>query len=249
MLLQSDWRSFSMEENILLVENDKELAFIVMEHMQRASYKVIWTSVSIEAVKKFQNQDFSLILLDLTFHEVDGYVIYKNIRLISNVPIIIISSRESDFSKIEKLKIVSDDYVTMPFSIMDLKAKVETNIRRYKKFNSLSVSEDENLLKYNGGLYIDKNSKEVLINKKVIDLTEDEYSILVLLAENPNVTFNKNEIYQNICGKRIKSDIDANTIVTIHMKNLRLKLNEDIKKPLFLQTSWGIGYKFIGEKQ
>jgi two-component system OmpR family response regulator len=237
---------YSMEGNILLVEDDEEIALIVREHMQRSGYKVIWASTGKEAIEEFRKQDFDLILLDLMLPEMDGFSVCKNIRLTSEVPIVITSAREGDFDKVKGLKLGADDYVTKPFSLIELEARVETNIRRYKKFKGLAVDGDENLLKYKGGLCIDKANKKVTIDDRIIDLTSKEYSILVLLAENPNRTFNKTEIYENIWGQ---ADIDGNNTVTMHIKKLRLKLSEDTRKPLFLQTSWGIGYRFIGEKQ
>ncbi len=235
-----------MNKNILLVEDDEEIALIVKEHMQRSGYKVIWASTGKEAIEEFQKQEFDLILLDLMLPEMDGFNVCKNIRLTSELPIVITSARESDFDKVKGLKLGADDYVTKPFSLIELEARVETNIRRYKRFKGLNSNEDESLLKYNDGLCIDKTNKKVTIGETLIDLTSKEYSILLLLAENPNKTFNKSEIYENIWGQ---ADVDGNNTVTMHIKKLRLKLNEDTRRPLFLQTSWGIGYRFIGEKQ
>jgi DNA-binding response OmpR family regulator len=230
-------------ENILIVEDDLEIAKVIMDYLS-SCYKVSWSSTGREAIEDFGKERYSLIILDIMLPEMDGFTVCKNIRLISDVPILIVSAKQEDMDKVRGLKIGADDYITKPFSLIELGARVESHIKRYNKYKKIDTV-NNNIINILGGLSIDLDKKLVTLNGVQVELTSKEYGVLILLMQNPNRIFNKTEIYENIWGQ---TEMDGNNTVTVHVKDLRIKLNDNSKNPKFIQTVWGVGYKFIGEE-
>lgn len=230
-----------MREKLLIVEDDLEIANILKEHLQKEGYEVNWSSTGKEGLEDFKQGEYDLLLVDIMLPEMDGFSLCKNIRLQSEVPILIISARQADLDKVKGFKLGADDYITKPFSLVEIAARVEAHLRRFK---AKAYSESENILTFKKGLSITSDEKDVCIKEKKISLTAKEFDLLLLMAQNPNRTFSKKELYENIWGS---ADIDGNNTVTVHIKALREKLGDDIKNPSYIQTVWGTGYKFIGE--
>lgn len=232
-----------MNENILIVEDDTEIARVVADYLQNNGYRVLWASTGVEGLYEFKNGDFDLIIVDVMMPEMDGFTLCKNIRLISEVPILITSAKNNEEDKVKGLRLGVDDYITKPFSLVELEARIESNLRRYRIINR--TMENENTLNFKEGLSVNLTNKTVTINEEDIHLTSTEYELLLLMMKNPNKAFTKKELYENVWNE---PDISSNNIVTVHVKQLREKIKDSIKKPRYVETVWGTGYRFIGEK-
>ncbi|WHH56915.1 response regulator transcription factor [Petroclostridium sp. X23] len=233
-----------MGEKLLIVEDDEAIAGILKEHLQKEGYDIVWSSGGKEGLEDFKNGDFDLVILDLMLPEMDGFSLCKNIRwLDKEVPIIIVSARQEDFDKVKGLKLGADDYITKPFSLVEVSARVEAHLRRFRNTN---FSSDSNTgINFLHGLTVFPEGNSVFLNGEEISLTSKEFQLLNLMMQNPNKIFSKEELYENIWEN---IDISGNNTVTVHIKALREKLKDSIKNPDFIQTVWGVGYKFIGER-
>lgn len=233
-----------MKEKLLIVEDDEAIANILKEHLQKEGYEVWWSSTGKEGLDDFKKQNFHLVMIDIMLPEMDGYTLCKNIRWISEVPILIISAKQTDLDKVKGLKLGADDYITKPFSLLEISARVEAHLRRYRKNTGISLS--VNSIEFIECLIILPEESRALLKNTEIPLTSKEFELLLLMSQNPNKTFSKKELYEHIWQS---IDVDGNNTVTVHVKSLREKLGDDVKKPTFIQTVWGTGYKFIGEKK
>lgn len=232
-----------MKEKLLIVEDDASIANIIKEHLEKEEYEVYWASTGIEGLEDFKKQKFNLVMVDIMLPEMDGFSLCKNIRWISEVPIIIISAKQTDMDKVKGLKLGADDYITKPFSLVEISARVEAHLRRYRKNENSHM--DHNKIEFKSALTVSLEENRVMLAGKEVPLTLKELEILILMVQNPNKTFSKKEIYEHVWKSR---DIDGNNTVTVHVKSLREKIGDSVKKPLFIQTVWGIGYKFIGDR-
>lgn len=232
-----------MKGKILIIEDDIEIAGIIKNHLLRESYDVNWASTGKEGLEDFKNNQYDLVILDIMLPEMDGFSVCRNIRLLSEIPVLILSAKKEEMDKVNGLKLGADDYVTKPFSLIELEARVENNIRRYKRHNKDFESIEK--WEYKKGLTIIKDKMEVLIDNNRVELTSKEFALLVLMAQNENRVFTKQELYENVWNQR---DVEGNNTVTVHLKGLRQKIKDDVKNPKYIQTVWGIGYKFIGER-
>lgn len=229
-----------MKEKILVVEDDFEISKAIREYLKSKSFTTVWASTGIEGLKEFKENEFDLILIDIMMPEMNGIELLRNIRFTSQVPIIILSAKNREMDKVEGLNIGADDYITKPFSLLELEARINRHLKRKSLDN-----EKSNKVEYSNGLQLDISNKKAYLNKSQINLTVKEWEILLLLSKNPQKVFSKGEIYKNIWGE---IDLEENNTVTVHIKTLREKLNENVKSPNFIQTIWGRGYAFIGEK-
>ncbi|PWA12183.1 DNA-binding response regulator [Pueribacillus theae] len=231
-----------MKARLLLVEDDPEIARVVRDMLSREGYEVTWATTGLEGWEDFQANGYDLVLIDLMLPEMDGFTLCKNIRWKSDVPMIIISARKEDEDKIEGLHIGADDYLAKPFSLAELKARVESHLRRWWRY--LGVQHKVQKTEYLNGLIIYWEQQKIVLNDCEMSLTSKEFSLLQLLAQNPGRIFSKSELYQHIWNQ---ADAEGLHTVTVHIKSLREKLSDPVKAPLFIQTVWGKGYQFIGE--
>ena len=232
-----------MSEKILIVEDDEAIASIMQEHLEKAGYKLFWASTGKEGLEDFKKEEFQLVMVDVMLPEMDGFTLCKNIRWLNEeVPIIIVSAKQTELDKVKGLRSGADDYMTKPFSLMEISARIEAHLRRRrKKENYIPL---DRKLQFKQGLTIILEDNKVLLKGNEISLTSKEFEILILMAQNLNKVFSKQEIYQHIWES---IDVNGNNTVTVHIKALREKLKDNIKDPTFIQTVWGTGYKFIGE--
>lgn len=234
-----------MKEKLLVVEDDEAIASIIKEYLEKEGYEIIWSSSGKEGLEDFKKGKIHLVMVDIMLPEMDGFTLCKNIRWINEeVPIIIISAKQSEMDKVKGLKIGADDYITKPFSLIELAARVEAQLRRYRKNEGIMWQSER--LEFNKGITIIPREGRVLIESGEVALTSKEYELLYLMAQNPNKVFSKEELYKHIWES---VDVDGNNTVTVHIKSLREKIKDSIKNPIFIQTVWGVGYKFIGEKK
>lgn len=230
-----------MGEKLLLIEDDTAIGRIVKDTLTKEGYVVTWATTGLEGLADFQADAFDLVLVDWMLPEMDGLTVCQNIRWQSELPIIMISARKGEGDKVEGLQ-GADDYLAKPFSLEELKARVASHLRRWKRYNKKDTEEESILFEH--GLKINWQKEIVTLMDEEIVLTQKEYALLTLLAKNPSQIFSKESLYQHIWQQSVLEDTHT---VTVHIKALREKLKDSVKTPYFIQTVWGKGYRFIGE--
>ncbi|WP_240378019.1 response regulator transcription factor [Bacillus piscicola] len=231
-----------MGHRILLVEDDPEIAFIIKDTLEEEGFAVTIATTGAEGWEDFQKDDYSLAIVDLMLPEMDGYRLCEHIRFKSTVPILMISARSADEDKVKGLSSGADDYLTKPFSLEELTARVRSHLRRHYQYHSGLDKRDVIAFE---GLTIIPSSKEVKRKGKIIDLTGKEFELLYLFASNPHVVFSKQDLYEHIWHHPASSE--GENTVTVHIRKLREKLQDHSRQPTLIKTVWGTGYKFIGE--
>lgn len=241
-----------MNESILVVEDNDSIAELVCDSLLSEGYTVILATDGEDALNKFNfsRNKIDLILLDLLLPKIDGLEVLRKIRLTSQIPILIVSAKDSDLDKALGLGVGADDYIAKPFSIIELIARIKAMLRRiqmYKNNDSNCNKETEMVDKVitHKNMIINENSFTVMINKKNINLTRKEFEILLLLARNPTRVYTKSQIYQQVWDDDYFGD---ENVINVHIRRLRKKIEVDSSQPKYIITVWGIGYKF-GENQ
>lgn len=196
----------------------------------------------MEGWEDFTQDRYSFVLVDLMMPEMDGFTLCEKIRLESDIPLVIVSAKNEDESKVLGLDLGADDYLTKPFSLKELTARVHSHLRRYQRYTGSQIPEQ--IVHYKHGLTIDFLNHAVFLHKELVLLTSKELHILFLLAKNPWTSFEKSKIYEHVWQLM---NVDGNNTVTVHIKSLREKLEDTQKQAWFIQTIWGVGYRFIGE--
>ncbi|WP_153462003.1 response regulator transcription factor [Sediminibacillus terrae] len=230
------------QEKILIIEDDAEIARVMMDHLRQEGYLPTWASTGIEGWEEFKNSGFDLILVDLMLPEMDGLQLSEKIRLESDVPLLIVSARQEQEHKIQGLDLGADDYLTKPFSLGELSARISSHLRRYRRYRNEPEHADKQI--YQDGLEIDFTNNVIKLETAVVPLSAKERELLLLLAKNPYKTFSKSELYHHIWGQQ---DLQGNNTVTVHIKSLRTKLRDETRAAKYIETVWGVGYRFIGE--
>jgi DNA-binding response OmpR family regulator len=231
-----------MKANILIVEDDTEIARVIRDTLVSAGHHVTWATTGLEGLDDFQSGSYDLVLIDLMLPEMDGFTLCRNIRWKSDIPIIIVSARKDDVDKIEGLGLGADDYVAKPFSLAELQARIDSHLRRWFRYNGVQVAIEE--AHFAQDLTISWNLERAYLRGQELSLTHKEFELLRVLAQNSERIFSKNELYEHIWQQ---ADMDGAHTVTVHIKSLREKLEDPVKTPNFIQTVWGKGYRFIGE--
>ena len=229
-------------EHILLVEDDREIARIIQDTLTKEGYNLTWATTGIEGLEDFNAGDYSLVLVDWMMPEMNGITLIEHIRLQSDVPIIMISAKSEEADKVTGLQ-DADDYIAKPFSLEELKARVRSHLKRWRKYQQKSEPQQKAL--FANGLAIDWTKQIVMLNDQELQLTQKEFAILKLLAQNPLELFTKEALYTHVWQQM---DLEQTNTVTVHIKALREKLQDPVKTPFFIQTVWGKGYRFIGEQ-
>lgn len=227
---------------ILLVEDDIEISTMLKDFLITEDYEVVTAFDGKSACSKFFSDMFSLVLLDLMIPKMSGLEVIRKIRESHTIPIIIISAKDTDSDKTLGLGLGADDYITKPFSVTEVLARIKANIRRstqYAADTSNSAGEEETIIE-KGGLIINTNDYSVYKNGSKIELTIKEFEILKLLFLNPKKVFTKEQIYSSVWNDAYMGDENA---VNVHISRLRNKIEEDKKNPEYIVTVWGIGYK------
>ena len=194
-------------------------------------------------MKKALSEDFDLLILDLMIPEVDGATICREVRKEKDIPIIIVSAKKEEWDKVQLLGIGADDYMTKPFSPSELVARVKAHLARYNRLVSSSSHKPvgNDTIEVNG-LKIDKLARRVFLDGEEKPFTGKEYDLLLYLAENPNRVFGKEDLFREI-WKAEPAGTDIAT-VTVHIKKIREKIEKDSSHPLYIETLWGVGYRF-----
>lgn len=228
-------------EKILVIDDEKDLCNIVCDYLKSEQFVVQSSFDGQDGLNKFKTFNPDLVILDIMLPKIDGMEVCRSIRNESKVPIIMLSAKNGDVDKILSLGLGADDYVTKPFSPGELVARVKAHLRRY---NVLSEKDDDNqdVLDF-GELVINNSSYTVTYKNKKVVLAAKEFELLSFLAKNPFQVFTREQLYEKIWGY---SDFGDITTVTVHIRKIREKIEENPASPVYIKTVWGVGYKFEG---
>lgn len=224
---------------ILIVEDEESIAELEKDYLELSGFEVVIANDGLTGYEKAMKEEFDLFILDLMLPGMDGFEICKNIREVKNTPIIMVSAKKDDIDKIRGLGLGADDYMTKPFSPSELVARVKAHLSRYERL--IGSSKPQNDIVEIRGLKIDKSARRVFINGEEKNFTTKEFDLLLFLAENPNRVFTKEELFNHIWDMESIGDIAT---VTVHIKKIREKVEFDTSKPQYIETIWGVGYRF-----
>ncbi|EEL51171.1 MULTISPECIES: response regulator transcription factor [Bacillus cereus group] len=227
------------QQSILIVDDDADIVQLIALHLKQEGYKVIKAYDGVEAIYMLDTNDIQLVLLDVMMPTMDGVEVCRRIREKFNIPVMFLSAKSADIDKVIGLSTGADDYITKPFSMMELVARVKAQLRRYTYFNQVPSEVHENKIQIRG-LEIDELSRTVMLYGKSINLTKTEYDILHLMAKNRNRVFTLEEIYESVWRERAH---ESNNTVMVHIARLRNKIEENPKESTIIQNVWGVGYK------
>jgi two-component system response regulator VanR len=230
-------------ETILLVDDEKEIVELLTIYLCNEGYRLLKAYDGLEALECLQKEEVDLIILDVMMPRMDGLAACIKIREERNMPIIILSAKNTDMDKISGLSIGADDYVGKPFNPLEIVARVKSQLRRYHGFNKDSnVLANDSKLSFED-LTIDTSKHEVYIDEQKIKLTPREFSILALLARHQGQVLSLEQIYNKVWNEPF---LDGGNTVMVHIRNIRDKIEIDSKRPRYIQTVWGVGYKLDG---
>ncbi len=224
---------------ILIVEDEMAIAELEKDYLELSGFEVEIENSGDQGLIRALKEEFDLIILDLMLPGMDGFEICKNIRSEKNIPILMVSAKKEDIDKIRGLGMGADDYITKPFSPSELVARVKAHLARYERLIGDSARENE-VIEIRG-LKIDKTARRVYVNNEEKSFTTKEFDLLTFLAENPNRVYTKEELFQKIWDMDSIGDIAT---VTVHIKKIREKIEFNTSKPQYIETIWGVGYRF-----
>lgn len=224
---------------ILIIEDDTAIAELEKDYLEINEFDVTLEKDGSAGVARALDEEFDLIILDLMLPGMDGFEICKLIREKKNTPIIMVSARKDDIDKIRGLGLGADDYMTKPFSPSELVARVKAHLSRYQRLTSVGTEANE-IIEIRS-LVIDKTARRVTIKGEEKNFTTKEFDLLTFLAEHPNHVYSKEELFKKIWEMESVGDIAT---VTVHIKKIREKIEEDTSNPKYIETIWGVGYRF-----
>ena len=224
---------------ILIIEDEEAIADLEKDYLELSDFEVIIENAGDTGLARALSEDFDLVILDLMLPEMDGFEVCKSIREEKNLPIIMVSAKKDDIDKIRGLGLGADDYMTKPFSPSELVARVKAHMARYDRL--VGSNQKVNDMIEIRGLKIDKTARRVYLDGEEKIFTTKEFDLLTFLAENPNHVYTKEELFREIWDMDSIGDIAT---VTVHIKKIREKIEFDTTKPQYIETIWGVGYRF-----
>lgn len=224
--------------NILIVDDEKEIADLVSIYLGNEDFNVYKYYSSNDVLRDLNKMDIDLAILDVMMPEIDGFELCHRIREKYTFPIIFATAKVEDMDKITGLTIGADDYVTKPFQPLELVARVKAQLRRYQKYNN--NKKEENVIDFRG-ILINNDTHEFYFNERLVELTKTEFSILWLLCENRGNVVKSDELFMNVWKEKYY-ERDNNTIM-VHIRHLREKMNDSGRNPKYIKTIYGVGYK------
>lgn len=228
-----------MMSRILIIEDEAEIAELEKDYLEINDYEVEMESTGDAGLTRALAEKFDLIILDLMLPGMDGFEICKKIREEKNIPILMVSAKKDDIDKIRGLGLGADDYLTKPFSPSELVARVKAHLARYNRL--VGSHNKENDIVEIRGIRIDKTARRVYVDGEERAFTTKEFDLLTFLAENPNHVYTKDELFREIWDMDSIGDIAT---VTVHIKKIREKIEFETAKPQYIETIWGVGYRF-----
>ena len=224
---------------ILIIEDEESIADLEKDYLELSGFQVEIEDRGDTGLTRALKEEFDLIILDLMLPGVDGFEICKQIRQEKNIPVIMVSAKKDDIDKIRGLGLGADDYMTKPFSPSELVARVKAHMARYERLIGSGIQENE--IVEIRGIKIDKTARRVWINGEEKAFTSKEFDLLTFLAQNPNHVYTKEELFSKIWDMESIGDIAT---VTVHIKKIREKIEFNTAKPQYIETIWGVGYRF-----
>ena len=224
---------------IFIIEDEEAIADLEKDYLELSGFEVEVENDGNAGLKKALEEDFDLLILDLMLPGVDGFEICRKVRDEKDVPIIMVSAKKDDIDKIRGLGLGADDYMTKPFSPSELVARVKAHLARYERL--IGRHAEENKIIEIRGLKIDTTARRVWVNGEEKAFTTKEFDLLAFLASHPNHVYTKDELFSEIWDMESIGDIAT---VTVHIKKIREKIEYDTSKPQYIETIWGVGYRF-----
>lgn len=224
---------------ILIIEDEESIAELEKDYLELSGFEVHIETSGDEGLREALNQEYDLFILDLMLPGVDGFEICRKIREVKNTPILMVSAKRDDIDKIRGLGLGADDYITKPFSPSELVARVKAHLARYERLIGSAMPKND-IIEIRG-IKIDKTARRVWINGEEKQFTTKEFDLLTFLAEHPNHVYTKEELFREIWDMESIGEIAT---VTVHIKKIREKVEFDTAKPQYIETIWGVGYRF-----
>ncbi len=224
-------------KRILIIEDDKSISELQKDYLEMSGYEVVCAFDGGTGLDYIKNDSFDLIILDLMLPEMDGFDILRQVADSKQIPILIVSAKSDETYKIKGLNLGADDYITKPFGMGELVARVNSHLKTYEKFKH---NIKKKLITI-GSLSIDKDDRRVYIDENEVFMTQKEFDLLLFLVENPNRVFSKEELFEKVWGYDSLSDA---TTITVHIARIREKIETDPERRTYIETVWGAGYRF-----
>ena len=224
---------------ILIIEDEIAIADLEKDYLELSGFEVATENAGDIGLKRALEEEFDLIVLDLMLPGLDGFEVCRQIRQKKDIPVIMVSAKKDDIDKIHGLGLGADDYMTKPFSPSELVARVKAHMSRYNRL--VNTSQKQNDVIEIRGIRIDKTARRVYIDGEEKNFTTKEFDLLTFLAENPNHVYTKEELFREIWDMDSIGDIAT---VTVHIKKIREKIEGSSSKPQYIETIWGVGYRF-----
>lgn len=224
---------------ILIIEDEVAIADLEKDYLELSGFEVAMEHTGDKGLDRALAEDFDLIVLDLMLPGMDGFEVCRQIREKKDIPVIMVSAKKDDIDKIHGLGLGADDYMTKPFSPSELVARVKAHLSRYNRL--VNTNQKTNDMIEIRGIRIDKTARRVYIDGEEKNFTTKEFDLLTFLAENPNHVFTKEELFREIWDMDSVGDIAT---VTVHIKKIREKIEGGSSKPQYIETIWGVGYRF-----
>ncbi|MCI8373620.1 MAG: response regulator transcription factor [Lachnospiraceae bacterium] len=224
---------------VLIVEDEEAIADLEKDYLELSDFTVEIENLGDIGLKRALEEDFDILILDIMVPNVDGFEICRRVREVKDLPIILVSAKKEDIDKIRGLGLGADDYMTKPFSPSELVARVKAHLARYQRL--IGSAQKENDMIEIRGLRIDKTARRVYVDDEEKTFTTKEFDLLTFLAQNPNHVYKKEELFSEIWDMESVGDIAT---VTVHIKKIREKIEKNTAKPEYIETIWGVGYRF-----
>ena len=225
-------------QKILIIEDDMDIAELERDYLEANGFTVEIVDDGARGEKRALEADVDLILLDIMLPGMDGFQVCRKVREVRNIPILLVSARQEDVDKIRGLGLGADDYIVKPFSPSELVARVKAHLQRYQQLTGKKSA--ANVLQ-RGALTIDKDGHRVFLDGKEVPMPNKEFALLLFLAENPGVVFSKETLFERIWGEDSLGDTAT---VSVHVNRIREKIEPSTAKPTYIETVWGVGYRF-----
>lgn len=225
---------------VLIIEDELAIAELEKDYLELSDFEVVIEQNGSKGCERALEEDFDIFVLDLMLPDMDGFEICKRIREVKNTPILMVSAKKEDIDKIRGLGLGADDYITKPFSPSELVARVKAHLARYDRLVGSSQQTQSDLFEIRD-IKIDKTARRVWVRGEETQFTTKEFELLTFLAEHPNHVFSKQELFKEIWDMESVGDIAT---VTVHIKKIREKVELNTNKPQYIETIWGVGYRF-----
>lgn len=234
-----------MKKTILVVEDEPGILETIQIYLIQKGFNVLAANNGVQGMVYIENNAIDLVCLDIMMPQMDGLTMLKRVREVHDIPVIIISAKTQESDKVTGLDLGADDYISKPFDLSELVARINANLRRYSQISNLkkSVEVSDDVYRV-GDIELDNSLKQVLVRGEEVRLTPKEYQILLMLIKKPGRIFSAEMIYESVWEEQA---INTETIM-VHIRNLREKIEINPKKPEYLKVVWGLGYKLEGDK-